>query len=99
MCSCHQSYLSCSFERLQQVSATAFARFASVRFSRKSTKVLLCVLKLHYFCFIASLLLFYSFIFVIFVAYLYRKYTFYLRFVESTFTTHSFLSSRSIYFK
>ena len=30
MCSRHQSYLSCSFERLQQVSATALARFASV---------------------------------------------------------------------
>ena len=53
MCSRHQSYLSCSFERLQQVSATAFARFASVSV-----------------CFIASLLLFCSFIFVIFVAYL-----------------------------
>ena len=30
MCSRHQSYLSCLFECLQQVSATAFARFASV---------------------------------------------------------------------
>ena len=62
MCSRYQSYLSWLFECLQQVSATA--RFSSVSFS------FLCILKLYYYCFIASLLLFYSFIFVIFAVYL-----------------------------
>ena len=45
MCSRHQSYLSCLFESLQQVLATALN--CSVCFGFSS----LCVLKLHYYCF------------------------------------------------